>query len=132
MKRLIDFFYIAANILCPLTWFGFLIGYGGCAHCKGTWNWKKSYSIPYGADGAMFPLCPRCFNFLTTEEVIKYSEDLASKWQQTEEKLHLPPSRDYGLLIQNVREAIRYLKGLSKEEPPFFSLLWPRYVKPTQ
>ena len=107
MKRLIDFFYIVANILCPLTWFGSWAGDGGCVHCKGTWNWKREYSIPYGA-GAMFPLCQRCFRFLSADEVISYAENLAAQWERTEEELHLPPSRDYHLLILNLREAIRY------------------------
>lgn len=131
MRRLIDFLYRAANILCPLTWFGFLAGYGGCAHCNGTWNWKRGYSIPYGT-GAMFPLCQRCFKFLSADEVINYAENLVNQWKRTEEKLHLPSSRDYHFLIPNVREAIRYLKGQSKEEPLFFSPFWSGHIKPTQ
>ena len=82
------------------TIIGHVQGYGGCAHCHHTWNWKKGHMIPFAAhktrtllDGSpyyyarMFPLCEECYQKLSPEKRLNYCKELWRKWGSPKEKV---------------------------------------------
>ena len=56
-------------------------GYGGCSHCKDTWDWKESFSIPFTETSSMFPLCKECFEKLSINEINYYIKQLVNVWK---------------------------------------------------
>ena len=76
---------------------GNIQGFGHCYHCKDTWNWKKTQSIPYKKDSFMFPICKECFIKLPEIVILNYCIRLMEDW-------HLDD-----------KEIKKYTKRLSKE-----------------
>lgn len=47
--------------------------YGRCRHCRICWKYRDyMFSVPYGVGQSAFPLCQRCFDECTSEEITQY------------------------------------------------------------
>ena len=62
------------------TAIGRMKGYGGCAHCGGTWNFKKPFDIEDGERSGAFPICTDCARKLTPQQIMTYLEELYVSW----------------------------------------------------
>ena len=70
-------------------------GYGGCAKCGDTWDWKANHSTYYDNGQGCFPLCEECWQCLTPETRRPYYEQLIA-WWRTES--HFPEDEERKIL----------------------------------
>jgi len=50
--------------------------YSGCAHCGGTWNFKKPFDIKVSEHSGVFPICTDCAKKLTPQQIMNYLKEL--------------------------------------------------------
>ncbi len=66
--------------LDPRTLEGRMKGFGECAKCGGTWNWKETFSIMYRSDRGCFPNCIDCARGMTINELLESCIVLWRSW----------------------------------------------------
>jgi hypothetical protein len=61
-------------------------GMSWCLHCGKTWNSVEIRSIGYSTKmpdfgSGMFPVCKKCFDELSSDEIFAYCKELVDKWE---------------------------------------------------
>ncbi len=78
----------------PATEAGRRSGFGGCACCEGTWNWRKQFSIPINSREGVFPLCVSCAKRMTVYDIMAEVKLLVGN-RSGEESIDHEPSYAY-------------------------------------
>jgi len=96
----------------------FLRGYGWCPHCKCTWNWIATSDIRYDVGAGAFPVCKLCFDHLSADKIIGYTDQLAREWTRSGKHDDLTCAE----LQARFGESVLYLKEKGRGRPSFYPL----------
>lgn len=100
-------------------------GFGECAHCHDTWNWKEHKTIPYAENvqtgdiySGMFPICSECFSALKPNEILYYCRELLHQWIAETGDMRIIKNYDryMATLEHNIKIMKEPLKNCSKEK----------------
>jgi hypothetical protein len=100
------------------SWLGYLKGYGHCFHCRGTWDFKETFTITDSPNTVVFPICVDCAKKLSEEQILKYVMDVYDWWVRegwkTREEVNARLS--YIKSHRTIAEALNKLKEVESVE----------------
>lgn len=93
-------------------------GYGGCGICKGTWDWKKEHTIPYGHGSGVFPVCEECWAHEAPWRIYKATVELMASWLSDPNLVDREQTEKVVRVLFAVQAALEKDRGWKVEDVP--------------